>query len=120
MGQIEHHARWLAGDQRLAKVAHRGAQGRGGALEDVHLEPAFCGGVGVGQAEDAGTDDKDGLSHNDVLKGNLTLLWERACSRLDRCGVTDAPRQLLREQARSHRFIRSVENYCATFSDLPS
>jgi hypothetical protein len=31
-------------------------------------------------------------------------LWERACSRLDRCAATDTPCRDYREQARSHRF----------------
>ncbi|MNH29803.1 hypothetical protein D3C79_900540 [compost metagenome] len=58
LGQLEHLAGRLAGDQGLAEVAHRSAQGRGAALEDPHLEPAPGGGVGVGQAEDAGADDE--------------------------------------------------------------
>ena len=56
--QVEHRPRWLAGDQSLAEVAHRGAQRRGAALEDLDLEAAFGGCVGVGQAEDAGADDQ--------------------------------------------------------------
>ena len=35
------------------------------------------------------------------------MLWERACSRLDRRGVTDTPRRCHREQARSHRGLQT-------------
>ena len=57
-GQIEHHPRWLAGDQRLAEVAHRRAQGRVRAFEDMDLKPAFGGRVGMGQTQNASADDK--------------------------------------------------------------
>ena len=58
LGQFEHRARWLAGDECLAEVAHRGAQGRFAAFENGDFQTASGGGVGVGQAEDAGADDQ--------------------------------------------------------------
>jgi hypothetical protein len=69
LGQFKHWARRLAGDQGLAEVAHRGAQRRGGAFENGDLEAAFGGGVGVGQAENAGADDEQVfvLCHLEVL-----------------------------------------------------
>ncbi|PRW96588.1 hypothetical protein C7A07_21030 [Pseudomonas fragi] len=36
------------------------------------------------------------------------LLWERACSRWYRLGVSDRPRRLHREQARSHNSSASL------------
>ncbi|MNZ84660.1 hypothetical protein D3C78_1034240 [compost metagenome] len=58
LGQLAPLARWLARDQSLAKIAHRGAQRRGAAFEDPDLEAALSGGIGVGQTENAGADDQ--------------------------------------------------------------
>jgi len=48
----------LAGDQGLAEIAYRGAQGGGAAFEHLDLEAALGGGEGVGQAEDTGANNQ--------------------------------------------------------------
>ncbi|CAI8945155.1 hypothetical protein EMIT0P12_50422 [Pseudomonas sp. IT-P12] len=118
LGQFEHRARRLAGDQGLAEVAHRSAQRRFAAFENADLQAAPGGGVGVGQAEDAGADDQ-----HVVVLGHLKMSW-----------IDDR----YREQARSHNrsvlhtinvgasllamaaFLPMEIYLAATFSDLPS
>jgi hypothetical protein len=53
----------------LAEVAHRSAEGGGGAFEYRDFQAAFGSGIGVGQTEDAGADDEQvfGLCHVEVL-----------------------------------------------------
>ncbi|PRX00033.1 hypothetical protein C7A07_03475 [Pseudomonas fragi] len=49
--------------------------------------------------------DKDRFLDTGIRKfTTIALLWERACSRWDRRGVSVRPRRPNREQARFHRF----------------